>query len=309
MKTWYSGCDNFIKHTITDINDGIHAREHHLEIQDVDYDPNLTLAEVFNDNLSSRATKTVEVLFSGGLDSEATIRACNMNGIPVRALTMDIRLHGLSINTHDLYYAEKYCRENAIKQKIITLDATKFFENGEHIKYLEPYHIVEPHVATHFWLFEQALGYPVIGGDWPWLQHYPKRQLSPWRLNFVSYDKFLEDKSIDGIGNMIGRSLSSCYKMVQEHYNITKQNKYFLDPIHVNHFKKELYNNLGIAIKEPRFRNYGWEILYAFPDLFNMNQIKSDLENRFGLTKNVITWNKVLAQAAEMLPGTNDTFS
>ena len=87
---WYSGQDNYLKNTfITDDETNKHTYELEL-IEDVHIQENRTIYEVYNDLLSVRQTKTVQLLFSGGLDSELTLHACLKNKIPVEAVTLKL---------------------------------------------------------------------------------------------------------------------------------------------------------------------------------------------------------------------------
>jgi hypothetical protein len=91
------------------------------------------------------------------------------------------------------------------------LDTEELFDSGKYLEYLLPYNITEPHVASHFWLIEQCQSYPILGGDWPWFQKH-KKVLSPFRLAYSMYEKYMHSKGIDGIGNMIGHSFESSYE-------------------------------------------------------------------------------------------------
>lgn len=250
--------------------------------------------QIFSDNLSVRQTKYVDILYSGGLDSECILNSCLMQNIPVRAITMRLLVKGCAMNTHDLYYSEKYCRERGIEQKIIDLDVDKFFENGKHLEYLLPYRIEEPHVATHFWLFEQCEGFPVIGGDysWPW---HTKDRISPHRISYSSYNRFLSDKSIHGIGNMLGHSIDSNRMFIREHIKC-------YDPTMVNKTKKQVYENLGLGTFELRFRSYGWDI-----PAINKTNYKLELLKEIKAIKNRIIWNTVVGNELSG-PGSNDSF-
>jgi asparagine synthetase B (glutamine-hydrolysing) len=123
---WNVGLNDFKKCTL---ELGEHSHKFTTELLDVPFEYDRNITDIFNDHLSIRQTKYVEVLYSGGLDSELVLLSCLKNNIPVIAITLVIKIDGLTINTHDLYYAEKFCRENDIIHKLIELDADKFFEN------------------------------------------------------------------------------------------------------------------------------------------------------------------------------------
>ena len=113
-EVWYSGEDEYRKHTLT-INSETNINKFHTDILDKEFESGRTFFQIANDSFLNRQTKFVEVLFSGGLDSEMAIHSCLVNNIPVRSLTMRIMDDGVILNVQDLYYAEKFSRENGIK--------------------------------------------------------------------------------------------------------------------------------------------------------------------------------------------------
>ena len=284
MIEWNTGLNGYRKCTL-EINQDVHYFT--TELTDVPFTHNRSINEIFNDHLEANNSKYVEVLYSGGLDSEIVLLHCIENNIPVIAITMVIKIKGMIVNTHDLYYAEKFCRENNISHKLIDLNADIFFENGTYLDYLTPYYITEPHVATHFWLLEQCNYFPVIGGDWPWCHvNKENRILSPTRLEFSSYDRFMKDKGIDGIGNMIGHSIDSCC------YFINLQINNYDGKEDVSFLKARMYNQINKV--EPRLRSYGWENRNTLN--FNLAIYKIELLKRLRLTKNHIKWGNTIKQ-------------
>ena len=270
------------------------------ELLDVPFESNRDITDIFNDHLSNRQTKYVEVLYSGGLDSELVLLSCIKNSIPVIAITLVIKIEGLIINTHDLYYAEKFCRNNNITHKLIELDADKFFENGDHLTYLSPYYIIEPHISTHLWLIEQCSYFPVIGGDWPWVQtHNEHRVLSPFKLEFASYERFMQDKGINGIGNMISYSLESSVKLIQIHLDN------HIPDESISTFKSRMYQTMYPGL-ETRLKSHGWEKHKT--NKFNLVLYKIDLIKKLKLTNTVIKWNNTIKTLLNTPINENDKF-
>ena len=300
--SWYDGLNDYKKITLV-ANPETKKHTFTVELLDVETNNYNSIYEVYSTHLSNRQTKFVEVLFSGGLDSEFALHTCLKLNIPVRAITARLLVNNCPINTHDLYYSERFCRANNIEHKIVDIDAKTFFENGDHIKYLEPYYITEAHVATLFKLLEMTTGFPILGGEysWPWIHG---KILSPHRHHFNQFDRFMKDNGINGIGNMIGHSLESNMTFIKEHLAIqTKlenENNKFI-PI----LKQSILNNLGYNISEPRLRSYGWERLRLENDNFNINMYCRDLMIRFGTVESNIVWNTKIAQVLGSNPGSN----
>jgi len=290
------------------------TNQHRLDItlHDVDYPANRTIYDIFADHVAARQTKYVDVLYSGGVDSELVLHTCLVNRIPVRAITMRLLVKGITINTHDLYYSERFCRDRGVEQKIIDLDVVEFFEQGKHLAYLEPYLNKESHVATHLWLVEQCTGFPVIGGfySWPWSGNGPTGVISPTKNTYSQYDRYMQDHNISGIGNMLDHSLESNCLFIKTHIDLINTN----DPQLFNHngvvvrtLKQAIYARLGFTNVEPRISSYGWDEHYR--EIFDKDSINRELIARFGTWEHSITWQHKIAAALGSSPGTWNRFN
>ena len=305
-KVWYAGTNNYKRHTYEPDYYEPKMGRFTTELLDVETRNTTNIHEIFADDLSIRQTKTVEVLFSGGMDSECVIRSCLHSKIPVRALTARFMVKGYPVNTHDLYYAEKFCRENNVEQVFVDLDSEKFFESGRYADYLVPYNIWHPHVAVHFWIFEQATGFPVLGGEysWPWAT---EKIVSPHRIPFMSYDRFLQDKGIHGIGNMLGNSLESNCLFIKNHLDIVHRappGYYRGEDDKITILKQALYEQMGFGKLELRMKNYGWD--GVLKETFDLWQYYWVLQGKYGESKAVIKWGNKIAEALGGEPGSND---
>jgi len=289
---WSTGLDDFKKHTL----DGVTFT---TTLTESEFDSDRNIDDIFYDHLANR-NSTVELLYSGGLDSEIVLASCLRNKIPVEAMTMVIKIRGAIANVVDLYYSEKFCRENNVKQNMFYLDATEFYESGRYLEYIEPFKINEPHVASHFWLIEQCQNYPVIGGDWPWVQvHKKPRVLSPFKLSFSSYERFMASKNITGIGNMISHSFESCMYFMKKHIEEYENGT---DTFHTVPFMKHKMYGLD----EPRIKSYGWEQTPA--ELFNINKYRIDLLRLLGTPESHITWGDKVSNLIGSSVQTNSSF-
>jgi hypothetical protein len=294
---WNDGLNGFKKCSLIL---GEKSHKFTTELVDDSFEYGRSITEIFNDHLANRQTKYVEVLYSGGLDSELVLLSCMKNNIPVIALTLVIKVEGLVINTHDLYYAEKFCREHNITHKLIDFDASKFFSEGNHLSYLEPYYITEPHVATHLWLIEKCNYFPIIGGDWPWAHtHIENKVLSPVRLEYASYERFMKDKGINGIGNMISYSLESSYKLIEIHLNN------HIPGETISNFKSRMYQVMYPELNT-RLKSHGWE--HHKTKSFNLIHYKTELIKQLKYTVPFIKWNHTIKNLLNTQVTENDKF-
>ena len=308
---WFDGKDGFMRKTVEKDPDGKNHK-FTLEILEKEISENLSFDEIMQDHVSHRQTKTVEVLYSGGIDSEGILNSLHTSGVPVTAITMRLMANGYPINTHDLYYSEKFCRENGITQKIIDLDVKTFYESGKFLDYIEPYTIRMPHVATHFWLFEQTTGFPVLGGCyfWPWtrdIEGVPTKIISPNRYDYTCYQIFLRDNGIHGIGDMLGWSLESNIIQIKAHNEVVKKGIYHAGTgSSFPNFKCSLQHELGFTRCEPRMKNYGYE--FVDTSILDIATIRRQTTNLLGEVSSKIVWSKQIADVLGGAPGSNDRY-
>jgi hypothetical protein len=286
---WSTGLNGYKKHTL-------HDNHFTTELTECQYELGRNVNDIFYDHLVNRPNSPVELLYSGGTDSELVLMSLMKNKIPFEVMTMVIRTNGLILNTTDLYYSEKFCRENSIKQNLFYFDPIEFYEGGRYLEYLLPYNIDESHVASHFWLIEQCSNYPIIGGDWPWVQ-IQKHVLSPQRLSYNCYERFMEYRGIHGIGNMISHSFESTCKFIE------LQITHHTNNIPVPYLKQKMYGNI-----EPRLRSYGWE--QCSSDIFNIKKYKLELLKKpLGITKSNIVWGDIISNMIGSSTNSNTLFA
>lgn len=288
---WSTGLNGYKKHTLLD-------NHFTTELTECQFESGRSVDSIFNDHLVDRPSSPVELLYSGGLDSELVLMSLLRNNIPVEAMTMVITIKGAILNVVDLYYSEKFCRENNVKQNLFYFDAIDFYESGRYLDYALPLKIIEPHVPSHMWLIEQCHNYPIIGGDWPWLQ-VEKKVLSPFKLAFSSYERFMSSKNIPGIGNMISHSFESSYHFIEQHL---KAHDGMNNSFHTVPFLKyKMYDT-----QEPRIKSYGWED--CPPALFSINKYKIELLKKLGAPKSNIVWGEQVSTLIGSTVNSNSLF-
>lgn len=104
----------------------------------------------------------LDVLLSGGQDSEVVVAAFKAAGIPINVIIMRF---ADGYNAYDIAYATKYCESHGITPRFIDLDIMEFM-SGEAWKYAEQTSCINPPMLPHLWLIDQCDNYVVIGsGD------------------------------------------------------------------------------------------------------------------------------------------------
>lgn len=266
-------------------------------LKDEPIDENKTFLDIVYDILKN-APKPVEILYSGGKDSELVLYACMRLKIPFVALTMEIAHDGKLVNTHDLYYASKFCFANDINQKLIQLDSKKIFEQGLYFDNLKKYFIKLPHVASHFFAIEHCHNFPVIAGYWPWVQVGEQSVLSPIRLDFCSYEEFMQEKNIPGIGNFLSNNLEITNFLCKSHLRNYKINDSEAD------LKYKMYSEIMPFI-EKRYKSMGWEL--KIPEL-KLTEYAQKLNYSQTRLRSVVSWGSMLQKTLQTTKNYNEQF-
>jgi len=117
----------------------------------------------------------INILFSGGVDSEVVVRSFIEAGIKVTCIICDM----CGYNTHDIKYAISFCKQHNIPHKIIYLNIKKFW--AEHLYDIaKRTDCVSPQFPAIMWMSDQVQGFNIIGvGECFLRQHY----------NWVMYER------------------------------------------------------------------------------------------------------------------------
>jgi hypothetical protein len=293
MLEWYSGSDNYRKHTLEFGEQNVFT----TELLDVELKNVSTVQDALQLHLDG-ANLPIEVLYSGGLDSESVILHCIRGNIPVVALTLRLLINNLPINVADLYYAEKFCNTHNVTHKLIDFHIDKFFNNGDHMPYVGKYQFTRISSASILWLIDQCTSFPVVGGDYTWPQNnIGKSVYSPHRFDYNFFDLYMKDNNISGIGNMLSHSLDSNMFFIKEHL---KQKE--------SYDKSLLFHDLGFVELENRHPVSGWELISNYRHYVDMTSLQEHVLSLYPKTTNVIIWNNQLGDLIGSGPGKNDDF-
>lgn len=258
MKKWYSGLNNYKIQTTN--ND-----QFTVEFLEQKLDTSLTIQEVYRTHLQSISRPYVDVLYSGGLDSEILILSLLEMNIPMRVKTIKLYFNDLLLNGYDLYFVDNFCRSRNIDIEFIDLEITKFHGSPFDIDICQKYHMQKPYHSFSFYALQRCEGYIIMGGEYPQITkinnlytiHCPS-------IPFSSYELFFKDNGLEGIGNMQTHSLNSLYLFVRSHLKVYDScyRKYFekFKFLEDGNLKHEVFKNLGYTLA-PRFKVNGFEPL------------------------------------------------
>lgn len=104
----------------------------------------------------------IEVLFSGGMDSQAVVEAFHEAGIP---FTPVIARYAGGFNAHDIAYAIDWCEARSLGMRFIDIDLDWFYD-GPAWQHASETYCVNQLILPHFHAVDRCDGFPVIGsGD------------------------------------------------------------------------------------------------------------------------------------------------
>lgn len=289
---WFSGLNNFKEHTLSD-------NIFHINYQNVPLHKDFTLEEIYLEHLSYCNKKFIEVIYSGGLDSEAIILVCLKNKIPVKARTVKLYFDGLLVNGYDLYHVDQFCRAYKVEVEYMELDLVKYYMSPIDIDLCTKYGFNRPYASITCWALGHANGYAMVGGDYPW----PYRENNVWKikpptLGVNSYDRFLKDNNLDGIGNMQTHSLTSLYLFIKTHIetyddSLFKTHNSRYNDFYFEYFKNNFFKKLGLEMSF-RFKQHGFEHLNRYRKYHD--DITSDYFKNFPMPKYSATFPDVITQ-------------
>lgn len=105
------------------------------------------------------ADAPIEVLFSGGVDSEVTMLSFLAAKVPITAAIMRFNA---DLNRHDIQYALRFCYAHGVPYRLYDIDIRQFL-NERLLDYAIPTRCNAPMLAATMWLVDQIEGYPVLG--------------------------------------------------------------------------------------------------------------------------------------------------
>ena len=118
---WSTGLNGYKKHILDD-------NHFTTELTECQYELGRNVDDIFYDHLVDRPNSPVELLYSGGLDSEIVLMSLLKNKISVEAMTMVITIKGAILNVVDLYYSESSAGRTMSNKIFFTLMRLTFMK-------------------------------------------------------------------------------------------------------------------------------------------------------------------------------------
>jgi len=154
--------------------------------------PSGPVKSYFEETLTSMeyvyANKTgkIQLLFSGGLDSEFVARILLQLKMDFEIVIIRLtRPNDVDFNHHESKYAFEFCEQHRIKPIVYDLDFMKLVESGKHREIAESVECCAVAVASTLYVASQLDGFTLMGNDPPYLR-YDKTK-NAWYLEELQY--------------------------------------------------------------------------------------------------------------------------
>ena len=220
-------------------------------------------------NLLSDLNCEVNIMYSGGIDSEIVAEVCKRYDIPHR-------LHFTAM-THNNKIYNKVDYRNAIvyskKIEIHYLEFGKFFDSGDYINYATQYRTNSPQLACHLKVAKDIGSNVVFGGDAMSLvitRPNTEPGFLPTSIGHLCYDNLIAE--IGGIANMASASYSIVIKFLRIQFQLaisgmvheTWNDQTVNFQKHNYHWKCKMYKQAGFSSVPKQDKMTGFEAIKTY---------------------------------------------
>jgi hypothetical protein len=222
------------------------------------YEETIIAAEM----LWANKTGELNILYSGGLDSEFILSVFLDLGMKVNPIIMSIEP---DLNRHDILYAIDFCQTRNIDYTVIDVNLQKLLDSGEYLSIAKNSGCPTYQRITTMWLAQQVDG-TVITGDCPPIM---RKRDNMW-YNYDEEGLYSFTRCWEHYG-ILGTPLFGNYTTEMVH-------AFLFDPIMIelgnnriagktasNSTKHLVYNRNNNFNLKPRIKYHGWEFIEQQP--------------------------------------------
>lgn len=109
--------------------------------------------------IRKQTTLPINILFSGGIDSEIIVRSFIEANIPITCIIGKFKNN---YNLHDISYAISFCKNNNVEFKEVEVDLINFWKN-DLLKYTDKTYCISPQFPVIMSLVDKIDAYSIIG--------------------------------------------------------------------------------------------------------------------------------------------------
>ena len=220
-------------------------------------------------HILSETPGPLNIMYSGGLDSEIVAEVCRKYAIPHRLHFMVLVHENKIFNEVDFQNAKKF----SDSVELHYLDFVKFFDQGDFIDYALKYKTQSPQLACHLKIASDIGSNLVFGGDA--MYFYYNHEVSCAEFKPTSFGHFCYDNLVrktGGVGNMANANYSLMIKWLRKQVDLAQSgiaNQYHEDrTVNMQKFnynwKCRMYQEAGFGSVPKQDKMTGFETIKTF---------------------------------------------
>lgn len=208
--------------------------------------------------IAASTSKKIYVCFSGGIDSEVTIESFRLAGVPVVAAIMRFKN---GFNSHDIAWAETYCRRHHIPIEYFDVDVISFYQTQEYRDIIAATNCFYPMLSLQMKVMEWVAlkgGFPVVGSAECYIERLPNKKWVMFeREIFATLYQYQILKNFEGVCGFFQWSPEIMYSFLIDPMIKKLVAGDFLGKSNSLEIKQQIYAYHFQT--EPRPKYYGWE--------------------------------------------------
>lgn len=214
--------------------------------------------------------KPLNVLFSGGVDSQAMLHAVANSGVPFKVTIIEFLNE---LNQHDVAFGKYFCDTYYMPYDTLEIDIVRFYVSGEYLNFIEPFWCSSPQIALHLKgidLIRQSQDCVILMGGSPIMELSGGNMRGIQEFAIVAWNRYAKTMGIPIVGNFHTWSQQLFYKYL-------KRGR-MLSHIQDDYSRKCLiYQGEGLPVIKQRSKYTGFEEVGKYfqsayphtPDAFN----------------------------------------
>lgn len=219
--------------------------------------------EAFKTKAKAEGLNKLGVLYSGGVDSEATLSILlkkEPNNINIYFFRLTY--NDQELNSHDFAYAEKFCRARDLKLNIVDFKVDQYWSSDEYWEFVESTKCCSPQMPIIFEMAKRVLvefgDFPIISLTQPEIIKINENLFYEQKDKDLTIAKYITNNNLPIADTFFSQFTSSIYAFLTHPFMIQSITE---RPITcTSEIKHLVYENLfGIEI-EPRPKFHGFEL-------------------------------------------------
>lgn len=221
---------------------------------------------------------SVNLLYSGGLDSEYALNVFLHLGMNVRPVIVNLKP---AYNYHETRWAFDFCEAKGLNPIIIDINFDHFVQSGMMYEYAIKMESCLYHYSAIAHAIDQLDGTVVLGEGEPYICYVPES--NSWNIELYEYDycimKHLKNTRRQGIADFLSYSIEMHLAFLRDQRIEELAANQWPGKLGSNTSKVVVYNRHSNFNIEPRWKHHGYEVIeksqiFNHEDFAKCNQLK-----------------------------------